>query len=234
MKSEETVFVVDDDEAVRESLRALLEAAAFHVDDFGSAAAFLDAYKPHRPGCLVADIRMPDMGGLELQEELARRHIELPIIVITGHGDIPLAVRAMKAGAVDFIEKPFDDQLLLDSIERAFESARKSKRRVRYAKAATDRVVGLTPRERQVLKGLVAGQPNKVIAQELGISPRTVEVHRANLTKKCRHGACPTSCAWRWRPVSLRQMEPRKTTYFVNRRVSLLSGMAKWVVRERQ
>lgn len=184
MKPEETVFVVDDDEAVRESLCALLEAAAFHVDDFGSAAAFLDAYKPHRPGCLVADIRMPDMDGIELQEELIRRHIELPVIVITGHGDVPLAVRAMKAGAVDFIEKPFDDQLLLDSVERALESGRKSKIKANFSETAIERVAGLTRRERQVLEHLIAGQPNKVVAYKLSISPRTVEVHRANLMAK--------------------------------------------------
>ncbi|MEX1152426.1 response regulator FixJ [Parvibaculum sp.] len=184
MKPGETVFVVDDDDAVRESLRALLEAAAFHVDDFGSAAAFLDAYKPSRPGCLVADIRMPDMDGLGLQEELVRRRIELPVVVITGHGDVPLAVRAMKAGAVDFIEKPFDDQLLLDSVERALESGRKLKSHANFSQMAIDRVASLTRRERQVLEGLIAGHPNKVIAYELGISPRTVEVHRANLTEK--------------------------------------------------
>ncbi|MDO8840491.1 MAG: response regulator FixJ [Parvibaculum sp.] len=184
MKPGETVFVVDDDDAVRESLRALLEAAAFLVDDFGSAAAFLDAYKPPRPGCLVADIRMPDMDGLGLQEELVRRHIELPVIVITGHGDVPLAVRAMKAGAIDFIEKPFDDRLLLDSVERALESGRKLKGHTDFSQAAKDRVAGLTRRERQVLERIVAGQPNKVIAHELDISRRTVEVHRANLMEK--------------------------------------------------
>lgn len=184
MKPGETVFVVDDDDAVRESLRALLEAAAFHVDDFGSAAAFLDAYKPPRPGCLVADIRMPDMDGLGLQEELARRHIALPVIVITGHGDVPLAVRAMKAGAVDFIEKPFDENLLLDSVERALESGRRLKSHASFSQMVIDRAGGLTRRERQVLEHLIAGQPNKVIAYELDISPRTVEVHRANLMEK--------------------------------------------------
>lgn len=184
MKPGETVFVVDDDDAVRESLRALLEAAAFHVDDFSSAAAFLEAYKPPRPGCLVADIRMPGMDGIELQEELARRHIELPVIVMTGHGDVPLAVRAMKAGAVDFIEKPFDDQLLLDGVDRALESGRKLESRANSSQTAIDRVAGLTRRERQVLEHLIAGQPNKVIAYELEISPRTVEVHRANLMEK--------------------------------------------------
>ncbi|MDO9126155.1 response regulator FixJ [Parvibaculum sp.] len=186
MRTEETVFIVDDDTAVRESLRALLESAALNVDDFSSAAAFLGSYVPHRPGCLVVDIRMPDMDGLELQEELVRRSIELPVIVVTGHADVPLAVRAMKAGAVDFIEKPFDDNLLLDGIGRALEAGRQRRSHADFSQAARTRIAGLTQREREVLEHLVSGQSNKVIAYELDISPRTVEVHRANLMEKMR------------------------------------------------
>lgn len=184
MNPEEIVFVVDDDAAVRGSLRALLEAVEFRVEDFSSADAFLDACDPPRPGCLVVDVRMPGMDGIELQEELARRHIELPVIVITGHGDVPLAVRAMKAGAIDFIEKPFDDRVLIDSIRDALSFLRNLKSRTNFSHAATERVDGLTKRERQVLEHLVAGRPNKIIAHDLGISPRTVEVHRANLMEK--------------------------------------------------
>jgi len=184
MRTEETVFIVDDDAAVRDSLRALLESAALKVDDFSSAAAFLGSYVPQRPGCLVVDIRMPDMDGLELQEELVRRSIVLPVIVVTGHADVPLAVRAMKAGAVDFSEKPFDDNLLLDGIGRALERGRQRRSQADFSQAAKARVAGLTQREREVLEHLVSGQSNKVIAYELDISPRTVEVHRANLMEK--------------------------------------------------
>lgn len=184
MKTEETVFVVDDDAAVRDSLRALLESAAFRVEDFGSAATFLDSSAPERPGCLVVDIRMPDMDGLALQEELVRRRIALPAIVMTGHADVPLAVRAMKAGAVDFIEKPFKDEVLLDGVARALETGRQQRNQTGVAEAAKRRVAGLTQREREVLEHLVAGRANKMIAHELDISPRTVEVHRANLMEK--------------------------------------------------
>lgn len=184
MKAEETIFVVDDDAAVRDSLRALLESAAFRVEDFSSAAAFLGSSAPDRPGCLVVDIRMPDMDGLELQEELVRRRIELPVIVMTGHADVPLAVRAMKAGAVDFIEKPFKDEVLLNDVARALETGRRLRDHAGFADSAKRRVAGLTQREREVLEHLVSGKANKMIAYELNISPRTVEVHRANLMEK--------------------------------------------------
>ncbi|ABS63655.1 response regulator receiver protein [Parvibaculum lavamentivorans DS-1] len=184
MKTDETVFVVDDDAAVRDSVSALLESASFRVENFDSAASFLASRATERPGCLVVDIRMPDMDGLELQEEMVRRQIALPVIVMTGHADVPLAVRAMKAGAVDFIEKPFNDELLLDSVARALEAGRQQRDDAGFAKAAKHRVAGLTQREREVLEHLVAGKANKMIAYDLDISPRTVEVHRANLMEK--------------------------------------------------
>ena len=179
-----TVFIVDDDDALRDSLRALLESAHLRVEDFNSAAKFLNAYAPARGGCLLADVRMPDMDGLALLGEIARRQLSVPVIIMTGHGDIPLAVRAMRAGAVDFIEKPFDDERLLASLRQALEVARQAHGQASASQAAQERVAGLTPRERDVLDLLVAGHPNKVVAFKLDISPRTVEVHRGRLMEK--------------------------------------------------
>lgn len=184
MKTEPTIFIVDDDADVRDSLRALLESAKYDVEDYNSAASFLSAVAPGRGACLVADIRMPDMDGLALQEELGRRKIGLPVIIVTGHGDVPLAVRAMKAGAIDFIEKPYDDEQLLASVGRARAMSDSQRAEAASAQLAGERIAVLTPREREVLVHLVAGQPNKVIAHELGISPRTVEIHRAHLMEK--------------------------------------------------
>jgi two-component system response regulator FixJ len=182
--ADEIVFVVDDDAAARDSLCALLEAAGVAAEAFESARAFLDAHRLERPGCLIADIRMPDMDGLELQEELNRRNAGLPVIVVTGHADVPLAVRAMKAGAVDLIEKPYDDALLLASVRRALAQAQGAREQAAAADAAKARIANLSARERQVLEFLVAGQPNKIIAYELDISPRTVEIHRAHVMEK--------------------------------------------------
>lgn len=182
--AEQTVFVVDDDAGARDSLCALLESAGVAAEAFESARAFLDAHRPERSGCLIADMRMPDMDGLELQEELNRRNAGLPVIVVTGHADVPLAVRAMKAGAVDLIEKPYDDALLLASVKRALAKAHGAREQVAAADAARARIANLSARERQVLELLVAGQPNKIIAYELDISPRTVEIHRAHVMEK--------------------------------------------------
>ena len=184
MSANETVFVVDDDIDARDSLCALLESADLTGEAYESAQAFLDAYQPDRPGCLIADIRMPDMDGLALQEELNRRHAGLPVIVVTGHADVPLAVRAMKAGAVDLIEKPFDDALLLATVRRALALAHNAREQAVAADSAKTRIASLSARERQVLELLVAGQPNKLIAYELDISPRTVEIHRAHVMDK--------------------------------------------------
>jgi two-component system response regulator FixJ len=178
------ILIVDDDADVRDSLRALLESAGFDVRDFDSAKAILADRSLAQGACLIADIRMPDMDGLALQEELVNRKVGLPVIIVTGHGDVPLAVRAMKAGAVDFIEKPFDDELLLQSINQALLFRKESKGQASLAQTAAARIALLTERERQVLECLVAGKANKVIAYELDISPRTVEIHRAHVMEK--------------------------------------------------
>ncbi|HTP77294.1 MAG TPA: response regulator FixJ [Rhizomicrobium sp.] len=185
MTDKAIVIVVDDDSAVRDSMRSLLESAGYTVRDYPSAAAFLK--DPVPPGsCLVTDIRMPEMDGLELQEEIKKRGLDIPVVIMTGHGDVPLAVRAMKAGALDFVEKPFDDQAMLASVERALLIGHQERARLAEAKAAQELIARLTPRERNVLEKLVAGRSNKVAAYELGISPRTIEIHRANIMDKMR------------------------------------------------
>lgn len=180
--AEQTVCVVDDDESVRESLHELLDAAGYRVEAFGRATDFLGCDAANHCSCLVTDIRMPEMDGLALQEELNRRGSNFPVIVITGHGDVPLAVRAMKAGASDFIEKPFKQQTLLDAVGRAL--TRKAQRPAEADASVRKRADALTEREREVLDLMVMGHPNKVIAQKLDISFRTVEVHRARVLAK--------------------------------------------------
>jgi two-component system, LuxR family, response regulator FixJ len=187
MQDNGIIHVVDDDEAVRQSLAFLLGSAGLAVRLYDSAVSFLAGLSEVRGGCLITDIRMPGMTGLELLHALKARACGLPTIVITGHGDVPLAVEAMKAGAVDFIEKPFDQEVLLNAVKAALERGGggvSDEERVAAAKLAS-----LSARERQVLDGLVAGQSNKAIARELGISPRTVEVYRANLMTKMEAGS---------------------------------------------
>jgi two-component system response regulator FixJ len=178
------VHVIDDDEAVRQALAFLLASSGFAVRIYPSAADFLDALTALTPGCVLTDVRMPGMSGLDLQRELTLRRITLPVIVMTGHGDVALAVQAMKAGAVDFIEKPFSDELLLAAIRAAFDRFAHNTAQQDEANAVLGRMRSLTGREREVLDGLIAGLPNKTIAYDLNISPRTVEVHRANLMVK--------------------------------------------------
>jgi two-component system response regulator FixJ len=176
------VHIIDDDEAVRQSLAFLLGSAGLTVRLYDSANAFLAGLSAVKNGCLVTDVRMPDMTGIELLQQLRAKACKLPAIVITGHGDVALAVEAMKAGAVDFIEKPFDEAAILNAVQSALDrgsSAEGSDAAVVAGKLAT-----LSERERQVLEGLVAGHSNKTIAHDLGISPRTVEVYRANLMTK--------------------------------------------------
>jgi two-component system, LuxR family, response regulator FixJ len=184
MPADGVVYVVDDDEAVRDSLSILLETSGYTVRAFAAATEFLVAAPTLRSGCLIADIRMPGMDGLELQERLSERSLAFPLIVITGHGDVPLAVRAMKAGALDFIEKPFGAETILNSAAAALARVAEPHDPDPIAATAAARVAELTPREREVLEGLLAGLPNKTIAYDLAISPRTVEIHRARVMAK--------------------------------------------------
>jgi two-component system, LuxR family, response regulator FixJ len=184
MAANRYVYIVDDDEAVRDSLSVLLESKAFAVRSFSSALEFLEATPSLPAGCLIVDIRMPEMDGLELQHHLISRSLDFPLIVITGHGDVPLAVRAMKAGAVDFIEKPFTLEAILDSLEVALLRLTTPDEEDPAKVAAAGKLALLSPRELQVLEGLVAGLPNKTIAYDLAISPRTVEIHRARVMDK--------------------------------------------------
>jgi two-component system response regulator FixJ len=180
-----TIFIVDDDAAIRDSLRLLLESVGFsRIIAHSSSRSFLDRASPQPGDCLLLDVRMPDMDGLELQAEITRRGLLLPIVIMTGHGDVPIAVRAMKAGAADFIEKPFADDVLIESVHRALVLAAAADRDSVERSVVRQRLDTLTAREREVLEGLVGGRPNKVIAHDLGISPRTVEIHRARVMDK--------------------------------------------------
>jgi two-component system response regulator FixJ len=182
----ETVHVIDDDDAMRESLAFLLDTAGLTAKTYESAVRFLALAGDLEPGCIVTDIRMPEMNGLELVRRLRERGVGLPVIVITGHGDVPLAVEAMKAGVVDFLEKPFDDERLLAAIRTAVSGGVKSDEQAAESVRFKAMLDGLSAREGEVLRGVVDGKPNKVIAFELGISPRTVEVYRANVMTKTR------------------------------------------------
>lgn len=184
MSNEGVVHVIDDDDAVRESLAFLLGTAEVAVRTYDSAVAFLAALPEIDAGCIVTDVRMPEIDGLELLQRLKDRAVGLPVIVITGHGDVPLAVEAMKLGAVDFLEKPFDDESLLAAVRAALNQHRENDRTGARKAEIQAKLEALSPRERQVLDGLVAGHPNKTIAFDLGISPRTVEVYRANVMTK--------------------------------------------------
>jgi FixJ family two-component response regulator len=178
--------VVDDDPEVQGALRWLIQSVDLPVEPFGSAEKFLDAIDPDQPGCLVLDVRMPGMGGLGLLENIRSLGIVLPVIVLTGHGEVPIAVRAMKAGAMDFIEKPCADQDLLDLIYKALQQDAQRREEMTQAAANIEQLKQLTPREREILDRLVQGQANKVIAVELDISERTVESHRRNIKEKMK------------------------------------------------
>jgi two-component system, LuxR family, response regulator TtrR len=183
-----TVYVVDDDEAVRDSLQWLLEGNSYQVRSFASAEDFLSEFEPDGVGCLVLDVRMPGMSGLELQAELAARKVDLPIVFVTGHGDVPMAVAAMKSGASDFIEKPFDQAALKSVVERTLARAGDAAVEQDVRRQNVSRMARLTLRERQVLERIVAGRLNKQIADDLGISIKTVEAHRANIMEKLEAG----------------------------------------------
>jgi FixJ family two-component response regulator len=181
---EAIVFVVDDDRAMRDSLRWLLESIGLTVRTYATAAEFLREHQPSQPGCLVLDVRMPGMSGLDLQAELVQRGAELPTIVVTGHAEVAMAVRAVKAGAIDFIEKPFSDQLLLDRVRQALEIDRQSREVRARREEARRRLASLSAREREVLELVAAGKANKEVAAALGLSTKTVEVHRAHVMSK--------------------------------------------------
>ena len=178
------VFVVDDDEAMRRSLSLLLDSVGLRSECYPSAVEFLEVYDADRRGCLLLDIRMPSMGGLDLQGRLNELHSTLPIIFLTGHADVPLAVRAMQAGAFDFLEKPFNDQQLLDRVHAALEHHARDRREQRERQAVHERLDRLTPREGEVMKLIVEGHSNKIVADRLAISERTVEIHRARVMRK--------------------------------------------------
>ena len=184
-----TVHVIDDDEAIRQSLAFLLQAAKLEVKTYSTAMAFVDALPDAASGCVITDVRMPGMSGVDLLRRLKELKIGVPVIVITGHGDVALAVEAMKAGAVDFLEKPFDDDVLLASVQSALKRQDGETKRHTERLEIEGRLASLSNRERDVLGGLVAGRANKQIAFDLGISPRTVEIYRANLMNKMKAGS---------------------------------------------
>jgi two-component system response regulator FixJ len=189
MPFESTVHVIDDDEALRDSLTFLLRTARLDVLSYPSATAFLEALPEANLSCVITDVRMPGMSGIDLLRRLRERKISVPVIVITGHGDIPLAVEAMRIGAIDFLEKPFDDEVLIASVKTALRQKEGEAKRHGERAEIEGRLAALSNRERDVLGGLVAGRANKQIAFDLGISPRTVEIYRANLMSKMQAGS---------------------------------------------
>jgi FixJ family two-component response regulator len=178
------VFIVDDDEAVRSSVRFLIRSVGLNAQVYASAHEFLAAYDPRHPGCLLLDVRMPGMSGLELQQELNRRGATIPVVFITGHGDVAMAVEAMQQGAFDFLQKPFRDQDLLDRVQRALARDAESRSRLAERAEILARLGTLTPRETEVLQLITRGMANKVVGAELGVSQRTVEIHRAHVMEK--------------------------------------------------
>jgi FixJ family two-component response regulator len=181
---EQMVFVVDDDEAVRDSIQELVESVGLQAEGYESAMAFMAAFRPQRPGCLVLDVRMAEMSGLALQERLNELEAGIPVIVLTGHGDVPMAVQALRNGAMDFIQKPYREQALLDSINAALAQDIDARRSSGAAEDMEQRLSTLTEREREVLGQILSGATSKEIARELGVSPRTIEAHRKNLLRK--------------------------------------------------
>lgn len=188
-ESDAMVFVVDDDTSLRESLQNLIRSVGLRVEAFASAQEFLHSERPDVPGCLVLDVRLPGLSGLDLQKRMAEAEVEIPIVFITGHGDIPMTVQAMKAGAVEFLPKPFRDQDLLDAIQQALERDRKSREQRAEVEVLRSRFDLLTPREREVMPLLVAGLLNKQIAAELGSSETTVKIHKHHVMEKMRAGS---------------------------------------------
>jgi FixJ family two-component response regulator len=190
-EAEPTVFIVDDDAPLRESLRNLIRSVGLRVELFASAQEFLQSRQPNAPSCLVLDVRMPGLSGLDLQKQTSDAGLEIPIIFITGYGDVPMTVRAMKAGAVEFLMKPFRDQDLLDAIQQALERSRKAREQQAATKELRQRFALLTPREREVMERVVAGLLNKQIGAELGTSETTVKIHRHQVMEKMGAGSLP-------------------------------------------
>ena len=186
MPADKLVHIVDDDDSVRRSAAFMLKHAGYRVESHVSGVEFLKSAKSTERGCVLLDVRMPEMDGLEVQQEMGARGIDMPVVILTGHGDIALAVKALRAGAVNFIEKPYEKEALLRAIEEAYMRLDRAHDREMKAGEAKIRLASLTGRERDVLNGLVAGYPNKTIAYDLGISPRTVEIYRANMMEKLR------------------------------------------------
>lgn len=184
MNDAATVFIVDDEEAIRDSIAMLLRTVGLKSQCYPDAASFLREHQPEQPGCLVLDVRMPRMSGLELQQELNRRGWTLPVIFITGHGDVPMAVEAMRAGALDFLQKPFKDDELIRRVQKALAQDAQERAELSERAQLRQRFEALTPREREVARLIVAGQANKVVALDLGLSERTVELHRAHVMQK--------------------------------------------------
>ena len=189
MNKEQTIFVVDDEPDVRAALSMLIKSVGLKPEIYENPQAYLDAYDPDRPGCLVLDMRMPGMSGLDLQEKLAGMGLHPPIIMISGHGEIPNAVQAMQSGAVDFLQKPVSDQLLLDRIQQALRLDTENRKSFNERHELETRYTTLTPREREVMQGVIAGKLNKIIADELSVSTRTVEIHRAHVMEKMEAGS---------------------------------------------
>jgi RNA polymerase sigma factor (sigma-70 family) len=190
-EADPTVFIVDDDAPLRESLRNLIRSVGLRVELFASAQEFLQSQQPDTPSCLVLDVRMPGLSGLDLQKQTSEAGLEIPIIFITGHGDVPMTVRAMKAGAVEFLTKPFRDQDLLDAIQQALERSRNAREQRAATKELRQRFASLTPREREVMERVVAGLLNKQIGAELGTSETTVKIHRHQVMEKMGAGSLP-------------------------------------------
>src|SRR5579871_6041390 len=189
MKELPTVLIVDDDEAVRNALRLLLKSIGLAARSFASAQEFMAGYQPSQPGCLLLDVRMPGMSGLELQQQLNLRGATIPGLCISGHGYIPMAVEAMQHGAFDFLQKPFRDQDLLDRVQRAFERDSSMRAQIKATEQIRQNLASLTPREREVLQLVTAGKPNKVMAADLGVSQRTIEIHRSRVMDKMQAGS---------------------------------------------
>lgn len=189
MDTEPTVFLVDDDKAVRKALELLMETAQLRTESFDTAKAFLDVFDADRPGCLVLDLRMPGMSGIQLQEELLARGVNIPVIFLTGHGDVSMSAQAFRSGAVDFMEKPFDEGMLLERIHEAIQLDQSNRKALTIQTDAEARLASLTPREREVMWLVVAGKASKMIARELDLSHRTVEKHRGRVMEKTGAGS---------------------------------------------